>query len=232
MKHAFLAAPVAATLGLFVYGAASAAPSGAPAPERRTRLAASLAAALAAASPDADAGAGYSWPIPANWYPDGYTFPLPWAPSIAYSGQEILQQAPGFSDPASAEFWSYTFAWWLDGDPNLTASSLSTEFLAYYTGIMGGCTYAEGPCDLSNYQAHFIELAGTTGRRAVKVFGGDVQMYDEFFTGKLMTLHFLASTYDCPRDRHRVALFSASPAPLTNGVWEELLERQAAFRCE
>ena len=232
MKHAILAAPIAATLGLFVYGAAFAAPPSQVAADPGAHLATSLADALATASPEADAGSGYSWPIPPNWYPDGYTFPLPWAPSIPYTGEEILRQAPGFADPTSAEFWSYTFAWWLEGDPNLTAPSLSTDFVAYYTGIMGGCAYAPGPCDVSNYQAHFTELAGTEGRRAVKVFGGDVQTSDEFFTGKLLTLHFLASTYDCPRDGHRVALFSASPAPLTNAVWEELLERQAAFRCQ
>ncbi|HEY2514527.1 MAG TPA: hypothetical protein VGI39_26870 [Polyangiaceae bacterium] len=232
MKRAIFAAPFAATLGLFVYGAAFAAPASPPAADRGAHLATSLADALAAASPGADAGPGYSWPIPANWYPDGYSFPLPWAPSIPYSGQEILQQAPGFGDTTSAEFWSYTYAWWLEGDPNLTASALSTDLLAYYRGLMGGCTYADGPCDLGNYKAHVTELAGTEGRRAVKVFGGDVQLYDEFFTGKLMTLHLLASTYDCPRDGHRVVLFSASPEPLTNGVWEELLERQAAFRCE
>jgi len=243
MKRVLFAATLAACTGSFVHGSsafAAAAPSAPAIDPKAVALATEFAASVSAPSdPEipyiaADAGLGFTWEIPQNWFEGGvYAYPLIWDPSIPGAGYEILEQTPNFGTVTSNEYFSYTFAWWLEGDPNLTAAQLTTDFTGYYDGLMGGCAYALASCDVDKYTAKFVELADIApGPRAVKAFIGEAQLYDEFYTGNLITLHFLVNTYDCPRDGHRAILLSASPEPYSNPVWTELLARQARFTCE
>jgi hypothetical protein len=185
-----------------------------------------------------DAGLGFTWDIPDTWIQGGQIpFPLSWDPAIPGSGFEIVEQTPNFYTPSDSQYFSYTFAWWLEGDPNITAADLSTDFAGYYDGLMEGCVYGQyatvQPCDVANYKASFVEIADIgPGPHAVKAFVGEAQLYDFFVTGNLITLHILANTYDCARDGHRAVLYSASPEPFSSPIWKELLARQAAFTCE
>jgi hypothetical protein len=236
MKSAVLAASIAACLGTSACSSPADPPAPQAEPRTETRVAQDLATTLSSAhalAAKADAGPGYTWPTPAGWFDDFYAFPLPFAPSLPYTGIEALRQAPGFGDPTSPEYWSYTFAFWVDGDPKITAASLERDMVAYYLGLAGGCTDPSFPCDASKFEARFEPLFETgRGAGAVRVFGGKVGSYDMFFTGQPMTLQMIVSTFDCPRDGHRAVLFSASPAGFSSPVWRELLERQVDFRCE
>jgi hypothetical protein len=253
MNRAFFAAVSAASLAtsisIYAFASRAEAPDSSPSHVAGTaggQLAEGLARKLAAPPlppgdepyVGADAGAGFTWDIPDTWFQGGiYPFPLSFAPSIPGAGEEVVEQTPNFFTATSNEYFSYTFAWWLEGNPDITAAQLSTDFAAYYSGLMDGCTYGQyatvQPCNVANYTAHFDEVLSLGGgRRAVKAFLGEAQLYDFFVTGNLIKLKILASTYDCHRDGHRVVLFSASPAPFTDPVWKELLERQAAFTCQ
>src|SRR5690348_7269453 len=66
---------------------------------------------------DAPEIAGTSWPTPEGWRREVIPFPLDFAPEIGYRGVEELRFAPRFFDPAAPTYWSYAFAWLLEGAP-------------------------------------------------------------------------------------------------------------------
>ncbi len=155
---------------------------------------------------------------------------------------------PGFNSnvstlPLPQEFFSYDFAWWLDGHRNVTSEELSQDLVAYYQGLMSWCYEALGEpnpaCSLSDFTAKFVEIAA--GPDGSKSFTGKVTLFDAWYNNAPMTLNFVTNTYYCRSSGHQAVLSSASPEPLpgdraatkeSNEVWAQLLERQAAFTCE
>ncbi len=74
---------------------------------------------------------------PDNWKSEIIPFPLGFAPTIDFVGFEDLRFAPGWSDSTSQEFWTYTFAWYIEKDSGMTESRLTELFNSYYDGLMG-----------------------------------------------------------------------------------------------
>lgn len=196
-----------------------------------------------------DCGIGYTNAV--GW-PAGCEPIISFGPDHA-TPQEFLEQMPGFeaylpTDPQHDEWFSYTFAWWIPGAADVTADQLSLDFVSYYQGLMDWCIDANGNplpgCSLDGFTAHFTEDGGTCDGRAGeldKSFTGEVSLYDEFFTGDLITLNFIARTHYCARDHHQVVTYSASLVPrpgqtgstrATDAVWAQLLARQDAFQCD
>lgn len=176
----------------------------------------------------------YSWPLPdKGWFTDKFDLPLPFAPELPYSGSEDLHQLNGFGTPTSPSWWSYNFLLWLDGSPRITRDSLERDLLDYYKGLCNYFGPPAVPCTPSGFSSRVIHLGEVNlGGRSTDFFAARVTGYDPFFTGQPIALNMLISSIQCPRARHRAVLFSASPQPIGQSPWPELLENAFQFRCQ
>jgi hypothetical protein len=106
---------------------------------RTSTSTASPAPSPAAPSPAAlpsPSSAAPPWPTPPGWRTEVIPFPLDFAPTIAHRGEEELRFPPGFFDPASGDYWSYTFVWRTDDPAQLDATALGAELTAYFRGLI------------------------------------------------------------------------------------------------
>ena len=72
---------------------------------------------------------------PKDWSSESFALPPSFATDFAVSGVEEVRFAPGWDDPDSDRFWTYTFAWYLDGDANLTEQRLEKLVADYFSGL-------------------------------------------------------------------------------------------------
>jgi hypothetical protein len=103
-----------------------------PSPSTSTAATPATAANTATASP----APAPPWPTPPGWRTEVIPFPLDFAPAIAHRGREELRFPPGFFDPASGDYWSYTFVWRTEDPAQLDATALGAELTAYFRGLI------------------------------------------------------------------------------------------------
>ncbi|MEZ4365816.1 MAG: hypothetical protein R2939_05960 [Kofleriaceae bacterium] len=89
------------------------------------------------------AAAEPSWPVPEGWNAEVIPFPLGFAPALPHTGVEVLRFPPGFLDPDSGEYWSYTFVWRTNDPAELGAAPLGDELTTYFRGLVAAVDTAE-----------------------------------------------------------------------------------------
>jgi hypothetical protein len=184
----------------------AAAPAAAAAPPR-------AAAAAAAADP--------AWPAPVGWRTEVIKFPLDFAPSIAHRGFEGLRFPPGFFDPASGDYWSYTFIWRTEDPARLDAVALGAELTAYFRGLVAAV----------DEKRHRIASPGEIAARAVPDGAARFQLsahvFDAFKTAAPVDLIGFAERRPCRAG----ALWVFVLAPATTRIRPQLEELARAARC-
>jgi hypothetical protein len=183
-------------------------------------LACSSASSDAAGASSADTTT-YAWPIPTGWSDETDAFPLFWAPDLDLAGTLVLRFAPGFSEPTSDTYFSYSYAWMLDGAPELDAAQLTKDLTTYYTGLAR--TFDAAHFDAS---AHHVELAVIEPGWLVR---GVVTTVDPFNGSAPVTLHLDATVSTC--GAQHVVMFTVSPHAQTDATWAMLAAQRATFQC-
>jgi len=147
---------------------------------------------------------------PAGWGVEQIPIPLGFAPSLEFSGLEDIRFAPGWSDPASPEFWTYKFAWEITEDPKLNEARLSLMLEAYFEGLSRAVS---GLGDaLQPPAAVFI--------RDGEHYRGRLRIYDAFSTKAWIYLN--ARVYSQPRGDKHLVVFELSPQSFEHAVWQAL----------
>ncbi len=185
---------------------------------QRPLLAATLLLVACHAAPPAREAASFTWPVPAGWKHETIPFPLDFAPELPFRGVEELRFAPGFFQPASATYWSYDFAWWLEDVPALDARVLSDALGTYFRGLaqaVGGTKYAFDP---ARFRAELQREHDEQG----EFLAGDVASYDPFVTGAPIVLHVEVRARHAPGSTRGALLFLVTPRPAGDPVWAEL----------
>jgi len=176
----------------------------------------------------------FAYSIPGSWRMDPrYTFPLPWAPSIAYHGTEDVAFAPDFDYTDSSEYHTLLYVWWMEGTFSLTAKQLESDMVAYFQGLaeQRGRNHGFKP-DLSQVSASYSSDpsgAHTLGGAPATSFRGIVSIYDTH--GKIIKLNSEVVTTVCPGSDHTVALYGLSQEPWEQGIWKQIDAVRDGFRC-
>jgi hypothetical protein len=176
---------------------------------------------------------GFRWPVPQGWPKETIPFPLGFAPEVPYKGTEEIRFSPGMFDPKAPGYWTYTFVWWLEGEPDVSAGALSGHMSRYFSGLcraVGGTKYQFAPARFK------VELAPAKGQVVADGHGvtrlqGTADLYEAFATGKELRLNLEVHTWDCPQSHRRVVRILASPQPLTGEGTKALRDCAAAFHC-
>ena len=181
------------------------------------------------AKPKQEASLG--WPIAPGWRSEVIPFPLDFAPSIPYRGNEILRFAPKFFDAKAPTYFSYAFAWVLDPSarPALDDRALEKDLVTYFRGLCQAVGGDKFKFDPDHFRAR---LEPTQPRRpGARSSRGDAALYDPFGDGRPLTLSIAVDVFDCPAGGPRVALFTASPAPEGAPIRGELEARAREAAC-
>ncbi len=186
-----------------------------------------LGVALGAAPLAAEEPLPFSMPAPDGWGTETIPFPLEFAPELPYEGLEELRFAPGMFDASAADFWTYSFVWWVAEDDPVDTSSLDRHLEAYYRGLAVAAAPMRG-VELPTNPVYSTELVSTGDHS----FSGEVETPDAFVTGGQIRLHVRGAVVDCPAQKVKAAIFGLSPQEPTHAVWERLDAIRTGFRCQ
>jgi hypothetical protein len=184
---------------------------------------ASTSAAGTTTTTSADVSSAFAWPKPDGWKKETIPFPLEFAPALSYKGVEELRFAPKFFDPSADTYFSYSFAWVLDGSPNLNSEKLSKDLATYFQGLSRAVKPAR-----HNDNAHKAKV--TKFHAGSPYFRGEVTTVDAFGDGRALTLHVEGEVSQCAS--RTVVLLTLSPRSPTDSVWPTLRAQRATFACQ
>jgi hypothetical protein len=163
----------------------------------------------------------YNLITPEGWSVERFGIPIDFAPTIPYSGVEDIRFAPGWADPASDEYWTYAFLWYLDGKPEINSESIEKNLNAYYTGLIGrNIDKRNIPQEkISDVKVSMKQI--NTSEGDLQTYSGTIDMLD-YMGQKPMTLNCIVHIKSCADEKHTFVFYEISPKALTNDVWKEM----------
>jgi len=161
--------------------------------------------------------------IEQNWRSERLIFPIAFAPSLDYNGVEEVRFAEGWADKNSSEFWTYTFLWYLNENPELTERKLQYDLAAYFDGLMN--LVSKGQSKDFPSKIRLKRIGDST------FYEGEAQIYDAFFTKAMLTLQVSIEEQYCKLNDTYTVLFRFSPKELDDPVWKTLNAIHLNFGC-
>jgi len=159
-------------------------------------------------------------PRPGGWGAETFTLPPSFATSIPYTGTEHLRFAPKWADSAAQGYWSYVFAWELQGAITPSADSLRRHLISYYNGLY----IANKKVPPAGYGTMFTQVRITVNKPWAKdnaSFTGKVYTYN-YLTGQQLDLLLKVHVRAAPDGKHTAILVQASPKPYSQAIWQTL----------
>ena len=157
-----------------------------------------------------------------DWKTEIIAFPFGFAPSIPYKGYEDLRFAPNWSDSTHTQFWTYVIAWSIDEKKPVSKKDLSTHIKAYYDGLMRVKAINTG----NSKPATALKL-----KQKGKQFRGTMQVYDNFFTHKVITLYLEIEQYYCTTLNRRIVQFRISKQHFEHPFWQTIRTVKVEAAC-
>ena len=168
---------------------------------------------------------------PAQWRAEVIPFPLPFAPGLKLEGVEELRFAPGMFEPSSETYFTYTFIWWLKGQPQLGPVELERHLLQYFRGLYAAVSKKDEK-DVSSFSVRIKQAQSSASTELSKEhYQGSVSWTDPFTTEEKIALNLKLWRWYC-RDEDRSAVFFAlSPKPYAHANWK-IMGGQKAGQCQ
>jgi hypothetical protein len=173
------------------------------------------------------------WPVPDGWRSETLRFPLTFARELPFKGVEEVRFAPGMFEPEAPGYWTYSFVWALEAEPDLSHKAIEAAVPRYFAGLceaVGGAKYRFAP-ERFKAQLRFVANPSVRQGHTVRAYAGTISTYDPFTTGRELTLNAQIAVWDCSTARRRMALFSLSPKPERDEMWTALRKCAGAFTC-
>ncbi|MEP0263480.1 hypothetical protein [Dokdonia sp.] len=161
------------------------------------------------------------------WRSERLEFPIAFAPSLEYNGVEEVRFAKGWSNPDSEEFWTYTFLWYLNEDPKITADVIEDDIEAYFNGLMELVGKGNGLTDLPKANVVFVKDSDENNS-----FVGKAKIFDAFFSKDIQELNIKAVSDYCSEKEKYTVLFTFSPKEYNHTIWKTLDGITLSVDCE
>ena len=152
-----------------------------------------------------------------TWIKEIIKFPINFAQDINYEGFEDLRFPQGWSNQESPNFWSYVWAWNINGIEKPSESDLEKNVQLYFDGLLGLDFYKINDVKTPKTNAVFIKKGNTQ-------YVGKVKTVDTRYTKLPMILNVLVEYYFCETQKKTIMVFRYSPKPFDNPVWHKLNE--------
>jgi hypothetical protein len=151
------------------------------------------------------------------WRSERLEFPIAFAPSLDYKGVEEVRFASGWGKPESDAFWTYTFLWYLDEDPKITAAVIEDDIEAYFNGLMALVGKGNGLTDIPKANVVFVKENDQNN-----AFIGKAKIFDAFFSKSIQELNIKVVSGYCSETKKYTVLFTFSPKEYNHGIWKTL----------
>ena len=168
---------------------------------------------------------------PENWGKESFALPPSFMTDSRFTGVEEVRFAPGWDDPSSSQFWTYTFAWYIDGDANLTGPRLEKILEDYFSGLTKSVGKDKGIEEGKIVKAK-TQFTATPTSVYQQGFEGTVRLFDVFFTQNQVKLNAkVKGSYCAEIDKHLI-VFSFSPKEFEDDVWEIFDDVESPENCQ
>lgn len=152
-----------------------------------------------------------------DWGKEIFPLPTGFAQEMTLSGFEDASFAPGWSDLNSDEFWTYVFAWSVEGDGFVKEDEIVSNLELYFNGLVGA-----KPDTLVNGRLPTSVLLMDTSKQNSNSYIGKVRLFDRFKTNKMLTLNLIIEQQYCSEQKRALLVFRFSPKHLKHEVWERV----------
>ena len=169
----------------------------------------------------------YQLPNPAGWGTEKIPFPISFAPSIEYKGIEEIRFMPGWAKKDSADYWSYTFVWFLDGILVFEPGTLDEKMKVYYEGL-ASATQSVPREKLIPVVVNFKYDPIPKGQN--RDFSGTIEMLD-YMQKKKQILNCKVHSRVVPTENKTIVWFELSPQAFTHPLWKSLEKIRKEVKC-
>jgi hypothetical protein len=132
---------------------------------------------------------------------------------------EVRFPPKGWIKPENTFFWSYTYAWSINLNSEITEKELELDLVKYFNSL----NKVEMDDSTNNRKAS-SKVTKTKRNKSTSFFKGYVKTYDRFATNDLITLNVLIESSYCEKEKKTVILFKFSPKEFEHKVWKTLNE--------
>ncbi|MEP7068752.1 MAG: hypothetical protein ABI789_05900 [Usitatibacter sp.] len=189
------------------------------------RIAAALFLALAALPAAAETD---PLPAPESWRKESFTFPLQFAPSIPYQGEEHVRFTPSWARFGEENGFSYVFLWNLKARP-VTPEDVEEYLEAYFNGLMSNVGRQRNVADKevkATVAVHPMALLEGWGQG----YGVEVRTWNAFSRGQPLLLRGEIGQRYCG-ERMQI-FFAFSQAQRDRPIWDGLRAARKATSCD
>ena len=157
----------------------------------------------------------YNLDISSGWEVERFPIPISFAPKIPYMGVEDIRFTPGWSKPATAEYWSYAFLWYLDGQQKINANILEINLKEYYTGLIAVNKRDASLTNSTEVRTVFKQVATQKGD----------------MSNKPIALYCKVHIRSCDGQDKTFVFYELSPKDYSDKVWQSLDGLWLGFKC-
>ena len=155
--------------------------------------------------------------LDSTWGQEVLRFP---ARNMDYIGVGEVRFPPkGWIKPEHTFFWSYTYAWSINLNNEITEKELELDLVKYFNSLN-----KVEMVDSTNNRKASSKVTQTKRNKSTIFFKGYIKTYDRFATNDLITLNILIESSYCEKEKKTVILFKFSPKEFEHKVWESLNE--------
>lgn len=175
--------------------------------------------------------APYHLTIPKDWTIERFPIPISFAPAIPYKGVEDIRFTPGWAKPATEEYWTYAFLWYLEGPLTMNTQLIAKNLKHYYTGLLKVNTDPSKAPAIKQVPVTTSFKKITTAKNDLETYSGIITMTD-YMSGKPITLNCIIHLKYCKEENKTILFHELSPQPFTHKNWEQLNQLWADFVCK
>ena len=153
--------------------------------------------------------------LDSTWGQEVLRFP---ARNMDYKGVGEVRFPPeGWIKPEHTFFWSYTYAWSINLNREITNKELELDLVKYFNSLN-----KVDKDDTTDKRKASAKVTKTKRKKSTTFFKGYVKTYDRFATNNLITLNVLIESHYCKKEGKTVILFKFSPKEFKHKVWKTL----------
>ena len=173
----------------------------------------------------------YTLNKPKGWGVELFSLPPDFASTMTYKGVEDIRFAPGWGDSTREDYWSYSFLWWLEGNPKIDAPGLQENLQLYYSGLVNRNVIGRKIPGEKVVPTQATIKKIKTATNDIQTFSGSIRMLD-YMTQKPIVLNSMIHVKDCSSMNRLAVFIEISPRSLNHPIWQELNGIGSAFSCK
>ena len=165
---------------------------------------------------------------PDDWRKESFDFPLRFAPTIPYEGQEHVRFHPRWDQFADEAGFSYVVLWDVKAVP-IEPPDLEDYLEAYFTGLMSNVARGRKLADSAKAVVAAHPMAQLPGWQ--QAFGVEIRTTNSFSKGEPLLLYGEVTQRNCGKGRMQVVI-ALSQARRDRAIWKGLRDIRSATTCE